>query len=159
MTKTNQIGLRTDKAFTIIENLNILLADYVVFYQNMRGLHWNVKGRNFFDLHQKFEEQYEKAQQYADEIAERILSLSGKPLHTLTEYTKASNLIEVYGVVAGQKAVEVSILQLKTLIEELRQLVRMAGDIKDEGTADMLTGMLKAHEKDLWMFNAWNQDL
>ena len=158
MTKTNQIGLKTDKALILIENLNILLSDYVVFYQNMRGLHWNVKGRGFFDLHRKFEEQYEMAHQVADDVAERILSLNGRPLHTLTEYTRASNLIEVHGVAAGDKAVEVTILQLKTLIEELRQLVRMAADIKDEGTADMLTAMMKRHEKDLWMFNAWIQD-
>ncbi len=157
MLKTNDIGLKTDKALTLIENLNILLADYVVYYQNMRGLHWNITGRNFFELHQKFEEQYEKAHQLADDIAERILALNGKPLHTLTDYTKASNLIEVHGVSREDKAVEVTILQIKTIIQELRHLIKFAGEMRDEGTVDMLTGMMKDHEKDLWMFTAWNR--
>ena len=42
----------------LISGLNNLLADLQVFYQNLRGLHWNVKGNMFFLLHEKFEEYY-----------------------------------------------------------------------------------------------------
>ncbi len=52
----NLIGIDKNKAEELSNRLNQLLADYQVFYQNLRGLHWNIKGREFFELHLKFEE-------------------------------------------------------------------------------------------------------
>ncbi|WP_198511403.1 MULTISPECIES: hypothetical protein [Neisseria] len=46
--KTNQIGLEQSEAAPISEKLNALLSSYHVFYQNVRGYHWNVKGEHFF---------------------------------------------------------------------------------------------------------------
>ena len=75
----NSIGINIEKAAELSENLNKLLADYQLFYQNLRGLHWNIKGREFFELHLKFEEYYNDAVIKVDEIAERILTLDGEP--------------------------------------------------------------------------------
>jgi starvation-inducible DNA-binding protein len=58
-----------------------------LYYQNLRGIHWNIKGRAFFDLHVKFEELYNDANMKVDEIAERILTLGETPLHTFDDYT------------------------------------------------------------------------
>ena len=66
----------------VAEELNKLLADYQIFYQNLRGLHWNVTGNAFFMLHEKYEELYNEASEVIDEIAERILMIGGQPLHT-----------------------------------------------------------------------------
>ena len=54
----NTIGIDVKKAELLSGALNDLLANYQVFYQNLRGLHWNVKGQKFFELHAKFEEFY-----------------------------------------------------------------------------------------------------
>ena len=54
----NLVGIDRKKAEKLVIELNVLLADYEVFYQNLRGLHWNIKGREFFELHEKFEELY-----------------------------------------------------------------------------------------------------
>jgi starvation-inducible DNA-binding protein len=54
----NLIGLDKKKSEKLATKLNELLADYMVFYQNTRGLHWNIKGEKFFELHLKFEELY-----------------------------------------------------------------------------------------------------
>ena len=56
-----------------------LLADYQVFYTNLRGFHWNIKGHGFFVLHGKFEDMYNNAAEKVDELAERILMLGGEP--------------------------------------------------------------------------------
>ncbi|MFY7813727.1 MAG: Dps family protein, partial [Chryseobacterium taeanense] len=58
MKNANIIGLKEDDCKKISEKLNILLANYSVFYQNTRGAHWNIKGDQFFTLHPKFEELY-----------------------------------------------------------------------------------------------------
>ena len=50
----NLIGIDQDKAKALTVELNQLLADYQVFYQNLRGFHWNIKGGEFFELHLKF---------------------------------------------------------------------------------------------------------
>ena len=87
MATLNSIGLDSNKAKVLAENLNTLLANFQLYYQNLRGIHWNIKGRAFFDLHVKFEELYNDANMKVDEIAERILTLGETPLHTFDDYT------------------------------------------------------------------------
>ena len=86
--KLNSIGLPSKEAQIVAAELNILLANFQMYYQNLRGLHWNIRGRRFFDLHIKFEELYNDLVIKVDEIAERILTLEATPLHTFTEYLK-----------------------------------------------------------------------
>ena len=47
------IGLNPQVTAETITGLNSLLADFQIFYQNVRGFHWNVQGQNFFELHLK----------------------------------------------------------------------------------------------------------
>jgi starvation-inducible DNA-binding protein len=77
------LGLDKSKSANLVDNLNGLLANFQIYYQSLRGLHWNFKGKNFFELHVKFEEFYTYSQVKIDDIAERILTLQGKPMHTL----------------------------------------------------------------------------
>jgi starvation-inducible DNA-binding protein len=72
---TNRIGLNTELSNSLVTELNTLLANYQLYYQNLRGFHWNIKGDAFFTLHLKFEELYGDAVLKIDEIAERCLRL------------------------------------------------------------------------------------
>ena len=47
MKNTNFIGLKESDCKMIAEKLNVLLANYSIFYQNTRGAHWNIKGNDF----------------------------------------------------------------------------------------------------------------
>ena len=89
---TNNIGLDTAKTGRTIEKLNKLLSDYQIHYQNLRGFHWNIKGKSFFTLHSVFEKYYDQAAERVDEIAERILMLGGTPMHTYQDYLDNSSL-------------------------------------------------------------------
>ena len=82
------LNLDKKKTNGIVNELNILLADYHLYYQKLRNFHWNIVGKNFFDLHIKFEEMYEDAKLKIDEIAERILTLRYQPVSNFTEYLK-----------------------------------------------------------------------
>lgn len=84
--KLNSIGLSEEKSEILSTDLNKLLANFQRYYQNLRGIHWNIKGKRFFDLHVKFEELYTDANLKVDLIAERILTLGGVPLHTFEDY-------------------------------------------------------------------------
>ena len=59
--KLNSLGLDPSKTKDLADQLNDSLANFQIYYQNLRGIHWNIKGKNFFDLHVKFEELYTDA--------------------------------------------------------------------------------------------------
>ena len=81
----NNIGLDVKLTMQLSEKLNLLLANYQLFYMNARGFHWNIKGDKFFELHVKFDELYNDALLKIDEIAERLLTLGYTLLHTYTD--------------------------------------------------------------------------
>ena len=151
----NLIGINKEEAKVLSKKLNALLADYQMFYQNLRGLHWNIKGRAFFELHVKFEEYYDDAVVKVDEIAERILTLEGEPLHTFSDYLKVSEIKEEKGIVDGVKGIEIIINNFSTLILKEREILSLAGDADDEGTASLMSDYISETEKTLWMLSSY----
>ncbi|MGB0391181.1 MAG: Dps family protein [Salibacteraceae bacterium] len=151
----NFIGLETEKANTISSKLNELLANYQLFYQNLRGFHWNIKGENFFELHLKFEELYNEANVAVDEIAERILTLQGQPLHSFTQYLNHASIKESVDVKNGRLAVEVIVANYGVLISLEREILELAGDTNDEGTNSLMSDYIVASEKTVWMLNSY----
>ena len=151
----NLIGIDKEKAKDLTNSLNDLLANYQLFYQNLRGLHWNIKGREFFELHLKFEELYNDAVIKVDEIAERILTLEGEPFHTFTDYLKVSEIKEEKSVINGTKGVEVIVKNFTTLILKERDILSLAASAEDEGTVSLMSDYISQTEKTLWMLNSY----
>ncbi len=153
----NLIGIDTNKAEELSKNLNQLLADYQLFYQNLRGLHWNIKGKEFFELHLKFEEFYDDAVIKVDEIAERILTLEGEPLHTFTDYLNTSNIKEVKSITNGMEGVTIVVENFSILIAKERGILDLASEANDEGTVSLMSDYISETEKTLWMLNSYLQ--
>ncbi len=155
--KTNNIGLNDKKVVDLVDHLNILLANYQVHYQKLRGCHWNVKGNDFFTLHVKFEELYNNAQLTIDELAERILTLGKSPYSTYADYIKVAEIKEIETEkMSAQKMVEAILEDFMKLIEIERDVIENAAETaNDEGTADMVIGFMKFKEKTSWMLRAW----
>lgn len=153
----NLIGIDKNKAEQLSNQLNQLLADYQVFYQNLRGLHWNIKGKEFFELHLKFEEFYDDAVIKIDEIAERILTLEGEPFHTFSDYLKNSKINEEKSVTNGIEGVKIVVKNFSTIIALEREILSLAGDADDEGTVSLMSDYISQTEKTLWMLNSYLQ--
>ena len=151
----NTIGIDKEKALNLSLRLNGLLADYQLFYQNLRGLHWNIKGREFFELHLKFEEYYDNAVIKVDEIAERILTLDGEPLHTFTDYLSISEIKEEKGITNGIEGVNIIINNFSILILKEREILSLAAEADDEGTVSLMSDYISETEKTLWMLNSY----
>lgn len=151
----NLVGLDRKKAEQLVVELNVLLADYEIFYQNLRGLHWNIKGRKFFELHEKFEELYKDAFDKIDEIAERVLTLEGEPLHTYTDYLKATDISEEKNITDGSQGVEIVVKNFRTLIKKERSILALAANANDEGTVSLMSDYISETEKTLWMLNSY----
>ncbi len=153
--KTNRIGIDKKAADQMIEKLNILLAHAQLFYMNTKGLHWNIKGEKFFELHVKFEELYTDLNLKVDEIAERILTLEGTPLHSFTDYLKKSKIKEQTNVNEASNATEAVMDSLSTLIKIEREILVIADKANDEGTSALMSDYIRQQEKLMWMYSAY----
>lgn len=155
MKTLNYLRLDAAAAGSIAASLQQLLADYQVFYANLRGLHWNIKGRQFFVLHARFEEMYDDAAAKADEIAERILTLGGVPENRPGEYLKSARIREAAGISCADEAVRHILDSYGHLIGEERKLLEKASEAGDETTATLMGDYLKEQEKTVWMLSAY----
>ncbi|TYB80343.1 DNA starvation/stationary phase protection protein [Bizionia saleffrena] len=151
----NLVGIDREKAVKLVVKLNMLLADYEVFYQNLRGLHWNIKGKEFFELHKKFEELYKDAFEKIDEIAERIQTLEGVPLHTYTDFLEMSDIKEEKNIINGPKGIEIVVSNFSILVKKERSILSQAADAEDEGTVSLMSEYISETEKTLWMLNSY----
>ena len=150
------LHLDASAAKGVAASLKQLLADYQIFYSNLRGLHWNIKGHGFFVLHEKFESMYDDTAEKIDEIAERILMLGGVPENKFSEYLKVANVKEVSDISCGSEAVDHILETYGYLIGEERKVIELANEAGDDVTADLMTGYLKEQEKMVWMLGAFS---
>ena len=155
MKNSNIIGLKETDCKKIAEKLNVLLANYSIFYQNTRGAHWNIKGNDFFTLHLKFEELYDGLILKIDEIAERILTLGYQPHHNFSDYQKLSTIQESKEVSNGNKCILNILESFKTIIDIQRDLLEITDKARDEGTNAQMSGYITEQEKLVWMYNAY----
>jgi starvation-inducible DNA-binding protein len=151
----NSIGLPQKESQIIVDKLNTLLATYSVLYMNTRGFHWNVKGKDFFELHLKFEEIYNNQVIQIDEIAERILTLEGLPIHSFSNNLKYSAIKEYTNVSNGEIALNLILEGFKTTVILQREILELASEINDEGTASQMSDYITTQEKEIWMYRSY----
>jgi len=143
--------LNAETAKNVVNSLQQLLADYQVYYTNLRGFHWNVKGKDFFVMHAQFENMYINAAEKVDEIAERILMLDGIPSHNFSEYLKTSKVKESGYVSNGDEGVKQVMETISYFAESERAILKLASEAGDEATVAMMSDYIKEQEKLLWM--------
>jgi len=144
-----------EKITTVVEQLNLLLADYNLYYQKLRNFHWNVSGEHFFTLHVQFEDMYEDAKTKVDNIAERILTLRHHPTSNFSDYLKISHIEESPSELDGKKMVATLLSDHDKLLNQLAEVARAAENAGDEGTVDMVGAYIGELEKTSWMLSAW----
>lgn len=142
----------------VLNGLNGLLADSTVFYQKLRHYHWNVEGRQFFELHAKFEELYTGWADHIDLIAERVLMIDGVPLHTLRSMLEVAQLKEDETIPAAREMVDAIIADMEALHGRAGDVLDTAEEAGDRGTANLLDELRDGMEKDLWMLNSWKKE-
>ncbi|RBW54330.1 DNA starvation/stationary phase protection protein [Tenacibaculum sp. E3R01] len=155
MDNLNRIGLDAKKSEKLAELLNDLLANYSIFYQNTRGIHWNIQGDSFFELHLKFEELYNDLFEKIDEIAERVLTLGYAPNHKFSKYLNESSISENTEVTNGYKAVEDILSSFTIFLTKQRQILDFTDEMNDEGTNALMSDYIRGQEKLIWMYSAF----
>jgi len=148
-------GIGTEDRAKIVESLSTVLADAYMLYLKTHNFHWNVTGPMFSTLHVMFEEQYTEQWNALDEIAERIRALGHFAPATYKRYAELSSIKEEPDVLSAKDMIRQLVDGNETLIRTLRAGVRVADELDDYPTADMLTTRMEVHEKNAWMLRSF----
>jgi starvation-inducible DNA-binding protein len=139
----------------LVKAVNQQVANWTVLYVKLHNYHWYIKGKNFFTLHEKFEELYNEANVHVDELAERILALEAKPVATMKEVLETSSLKEATGNENEEQMVQTVVDDFEKMVDELQEAIELAEEAKDEGTGDMLIAVKQSLKKHIWMLKAY----
>jgi len=153
--KPVKLGWTAKETDKISKALNDLLANYSVHYQKLRNYHWNVKGSDFFDLHQVFEEQYTETIQHIDDIAERIRIFQETPLSKLQDYLDVSEIKETSTDLESDLMVREILSDYTILLKYMFKVVETAVGQEDSGTEEMVKRFINSIEKHHWMLSAF----
>lgn len=147
------IGLDSEVRHAVVGILNNTLANEAVLTLKTRRAHWNVSGPGFFELQILFDSQYKQLNEISDEIAERARILGGVAMGSLQEYLRFTRLEE--HSVAGPDLLPL-LADHESCIRFLREDARKCTEeYEDEGTFDLLVGVMRLHEKMAWMLRSY----
>ncbi len=148
------IGIAKKDREAVAKHLSKLLADTYSLYLKTHSFHWNVTGPQFNSLHIMFETQYNELWLAADEVAERIRTLDVFAPGSYSQFAKLSSIKEESGVPEWKEMVNQLVEGHEIAAATARDTIKAADAAGDEGTADMVTGRLMAHEKTAWMLRS-----
>lgn len=155
MKTKNLMGLEAAVVKPIIESLNDILANRQVYYTNLRGLHWDIVGDKFFELHELYEEYYNHEAAAIDEVAERIAMLGGHPENRFSQYIKQADIKETHGVSDWEKGLKQVIASMNTLHEKYKKLFKFASEAGDSATISLAGRHLNLLEMNMWKLRAY----
>lgn len=151
-----KLGFSGKETQELVSSMNLLLADFHVFFQKLRNYHWNVTGGDFFDLHEKFEELYTEAFTNIDDIAERIRVFGMTPLSTYNDYLKNATIKETGTDLSAEEMVEEVLTDFEILDSSIIEVIDNAAEYGDVATMDLMNKMTKSIEKHHWMLKAFS---
>jgi starvation-inducible DNA-binding protein len=151
---TISIGIAKKDREAVARHLSRLLADTYSLYLKTHSFHWNVTGPQFNSLHAMFEAQYNALWLAADEVAERIRTLDVFAPGSYSQFAKLSSVKEEAGVPEWKEMVNQLVEGHEIAAATARHALRAANAAGDDGSADMVTGRLKEHEKTAWMLRS-----
>ena len=139
-----------------VEKLNLYLANLNVLYRKVQNYHWNVVGDKFFSIHEKLEEYYDAINKQIDDVAERILSIGGRPLGTLKDYLAVTTIKEAENKeISIPEAVADVEKEFETMLKFVKEVKEVADEENVYGTSALVDEYISTYEKNLWMLNAY----
>ncbi len=151
----SKLGFSKLETTELILPLNELLANYQTHFHKLQNFHWNVKGKDFFELHEQFELMYNEAFKNIDIIAERIRVFGKTPISKMKDYIALSDIKEAETDLSGEFMVREIMNDLEILLSCMVEVTDQAGLVGDVGTIDIVNGFTKSIEKWHWQFTAW----
>jgi starvation-inducible DNA-binding protein len=154
----SSIGVPHEKRHALTTLLNLRLADVSDLHSQVKWAHWNVKGKDFYQLHLLFDSIAEHLEEHVDTIAERITALGGVANGTVREAAAKSSIKEAdLSASDGPEMLKFLVHNVGFVANATRQAVKESEDLEDAITADLFTTMTRELDKDLWFLEAHTQ--
>ncbi len=147
--------LTKENKLIIAQELSVLLSSMYMLFIKTQNFHWNVKGPHFESLHSLFEAQYNDLFEANDEVAERIRALDVLSPGNMKSFQSLSILQESDNTLPANTMVETLLSNHESIASLIRDIIKKAADVNDEGTVDMLGSRLAVHEKTAWMLRSF----
>jgi len=154
-TYPSSVGVPDKNRQALIALLNLRLADSMDIHSQVKWAHWNVKGKDFYQLHLLFDSVATHLEDHIDTIAERITALGGVANGTIREAAAKSSLSEANLAAAdGSEMIKFLVHNVGHFTNALRTAIQEADDLEDAVTVDLFTTMTRELDKDLWFIEA-----
>ena len=139
----------------VVTLLNQSLAATLDLKTQTKQAHWNVKGKDFYQLHELFDEMAGELEEYVDMVAERVTALGGTALGTARIAADQSILSE-YPIEAVSGADHLTALadRYGVYAEHIRAAIDTTDELGDADTADLYTEISRTIDKRLWFLEA-----
>lgn len=154
MSATVDTGFSDAQRTSLAQELSKVLADSYAVYLKTHGYHWNVRGPEFFSLHNMFQQQYTEIWGALDDIAERIRSLGELAPQSSSAFGNLTSIHDGDAEKDADAMIKELIKDHGAVIKTAREALKIADDIGDDATADLMTQRLQSHEKTAWMLRA-----
>lgn len=147
------IGLDAASRQSVVEILNLLLADEAVLLLKMHHADGHAGGNGGPDLQPIYEAQYKQITAISSEFMERVQILGGSPLSGSEELLASARLDGNLGDIPG---VMIILADHEAFIRFLREDARKCSEeYEDVGTFEVLVSALRRHEKMAWMLRSY----
>lgn len=139
----------------VIEVLNQSLASTLDLYTQVKQAHWNVKGKDFYQLHLLFDDIAGDVFPFVDELAERITALGGTAMGTARLATQYSILPEYpHDIAKGREHIQALLDRVSAYCKHVRENIEKTDNWGDADTADLYTQISRVVDKRQWFLEA-----
>lgn len=139
----------------LVDLLNQSLANTADLVSQVKQAHWNVKGMNFWQLHELFDSVYAALEEYVDTVAERVTTLGGQADGTVRMAAANSKLSEFPTKLSSGEEFVVAVRdRLATYAENLRDNIDKSEGLNDPTTADLYTEISRVVDKQLYFLES-----
>lgn len=153
------VNIPAEKRTELIELLNQSLASIFDLYSQTKQAHWNVKGEEFYQLHELFDEIAGELIAFVDQVAERAVTLGGTALGTVRMAAEASLLPEYpLDAVKGKQHITLLVERFGAFARHVREAIDRSDDLGDKCTSDLYTEIGRDVDMRLWFLEAHIQD-
>ena len=99
--------------------------------------------------------QIPEANGHIDVLAERILSIGGRPISTLKECLEIASIQEAQGNETEDDMVREICEDFEKIIQEVQVAMKLAENAYDQGTSDILLSINGSLQKHVWMLKTY----
>ena len=152
---STRLDLSQEIRSSVISILNTTLAATLDLKTQTKQAHWNVKGMDFYQLHELFDEMAGELEEYVDMVAERITALAGVAYGTARVAAENSLLAEYpLDITSGKDHISALADRYAAYASHVREAIDKTDHLGDADTADLYTEISRTIDKRLWFLEA-----